>query len=268
MKKENSNLQEAYNQRSFDKAPKIYRDISFAKLIYRAIGLNETSVNLKVLDLMSGPGKLARELAKQLPATYYCLDFAGSQLSKISPEVSTSRILAEVQSLPIEFESFDVVVVRFGIKDLTIDAQPSVIAGLFRILKPNGCLIVADMMAPEGADEWLNTQHALKQELGGRNPQIEGKCNIPSEAEWIGLLENAGFQAEVFERSVSCVNTNDWKKSKQVSGMQLVKLNKMIKDAPDHIKRVLNIRQDSSGLKIDYPLVVLKAIKLSSEKTN
>ncbi|NCO12467.1 MAG: hypothetical protein COZ34_03215 [Candidatus Pacebacteria bacterium CG_4_10_14_3_um_filter_34_15] len=263
MRKENFNLKEAYNKRTFDAAPTIYRDKSFVEIIYLATGLNETSEDPKVLDLMSGPGKLTGELVNKSPANYYCLDFAGSQLSKISPEVSNLRILAEVQSLPIVYESFDVVVVRFGIKDLTADVQPEVIEGLFRILKPNGCLIVADMISPEGTGEWLNAQHALKQELSGRNPQTEGKCNIPSESEWIELLEKAGFKTEVFGRSVSYVNTSAWKKSKQVTEEQLGKLNQKIVDAPDHIKEVFNIRQDSDGLKIDYPLVVLKAIKLS-----
>jgi len=268
MSAEEASLQIAYDRRAFDAAPPIYRDTLFVGLIRDAAGLSETSADVRVLDLMSGPGKLAGELKKSAPALYFCLDFAGSQLQKIPSETSNLRMLADVQALPIAPETFDVVVVRFGIKDLIASSQPDVIAGIYRILKPGGRLIVADMVAPEGAGEWLNAQHALKQELGGRNPQIEGKCHIPSETDWIDLLIRAGFQPDIFGKSVSYVNTSDWEKSKQVTAEQLVQLNQMIGDVPETIREAFNIRQEADGLKIDYPLVVLRAIKPLSVSTD
>jgi len=262
---EQRGLTSAYKKRDFGKSPDIYRDTSFVEKIRDAAGLTTRSNPALVLDLMSGPGKVAGDLKRLSPDhDYVCLDLVASQLKKIPEEVTRKLISGDARALPFGSETFDIIVVRFGLKDLTESDQPKVLSVLQRILKPGGVLVVADMVSPDenSAKEWLNQQHALKQRLGGRNETIEGTCHIPIKTEWLSLLGNAGFLAEVYGESVSHVNTTDWEKSKQVSPDGLKELNTMLVNAPNDIKELLHIRNvPEEGVTIDYPLVVLRAVK-------
>lgn len=259
------NLASAYDRRMFDKAPEIYRDLSFLQQIHTAASLEE-SKGKDVLDLMSGPAKLSADLEKMTPGqNWTCLDLVHGQLKKISFEGAKGIVQADAKKIPLAPESFDRVVVRFGIKDIEEKDQKNIIDEVYRVLRHGGILVVADMVAPKDDEgkvkSWLNQQHELKQELGGRNKSIEGVCHIPTEDEWLSLLRGVGFQTEIEGMAWSHVNTQDWVKSKQVTTEQLKQLDEMIVSAPEEIRRIFDIKKEEDGVKINYPLIVLKAIK-------
>ncbi len=263
-KTEKTGLESGYERRDFATGPSTYTDAGFSQKIYEATGLADRTTPAKVADIMSGPGKVGLALQERDPRhRFFFLDLAGGQLSKISPDENRFRLVGDARALPLADGYLDIVVVRYALKDLTIDEQPVALKEILRGLRPGGELIIADMVSPEvqGAKEWLNKQHALKQELSGRNPLTEGVCHIPTQSEWVVLLEQAGFHVEMYDSHLSCVTTTDWVKGKQVTVEQLVQLDQMIMEAPPMVKKAFNIRKEDALVKIDYPLVILRAVK-------
>lgn len=279
-----SGLAGAYDKRDFEAGPRIYSDRDFIQKIFDASELGNFEDIAKVGDFMSGPGKVGLGLREISPNHHYIfLDLAGNQLRKISLEPGVFRIRGDAKYTPFKESTFDVVVCRYAIKDLTQFDQPMAFREIRRILKPRGIFVFADMISPNDATkDWLNRQHSLKQEFGGRNPSVEGKCHIPTVKEWRETLIACGLQSEIFSYHISHVDTHDWVKGGQVTQDQLVTLNHMILTAPSGIINEFKIHsvshphwvgkddltteelrktKDSVSVEIEYPTVILKVVR-------
>lgn len=252
-----------YPRRDFDAGPQTYNDKRFMDIIFHATGLSTRTDPVVVVDLMSGPGKVAFGLQERAPRNrYIVLDASQGQLDKIT-QPGVEKILADVRDLSsrVEDEFVDLATVRYGLKDIPHGQQPGVLLGINKMLKPGGVLVIADMVSPEGAREWNIMQHSRKQQLSGRNIQEEGECYIPTEIEWLKMLEDAGFEPKVSDRYKSLVTTTDWVKGKQITDEQRVQMDALILSASDAIKKQFNIREEGGEVKIDYPVVIIRAVK-------
>lgn len=252
-------IESMYGRRSFETGPATYTDEGFMDTIHTATGLADFRGTATVVDLMSGPGKIAAGLRKRAPQhRYFALDFSGAQLAKVPEGIETLQ--ADVRAMDIDPDFADVVVVRYGLKDIPQEQQPGVFAGISKILKPGGVLVIADMVSPDGMKIRTNHQHSLKQELGGRDVVRDGRCNIPTEEGWRDLLENAGFQAERIVDYTSNVSTANWVSGNQITEEQRRAMDQLLAGEPRWFKFRFNVR-GISPVKIDYPVVVIKAVK-------
>lgn len=275
-------LTTSYNRRDFDIGPQTYRDEYFLQKILDATGI--ASLNeVKIGDFMSGPGKVGLAFRERFPNHHHLfLDLSESQLKRIPSAGGVARVRGDVRSVPIAEGTLDIIVARYSIKDLQKSEQLSVIYNIKRVLRPGGVFVVADMFSPtQSAKEWLNAQHSLKQELGGRNPELEGKCHIPTQDEWLKMLRELGFESNVFAYHVSSVETQSWVQGKQVGVEQLAILNHMILTAPPQVKKEFNIRSQTHEhwltqgdltleevrgagntltVEMDYPVIIIRAV--------
>ncbi len=254
----------SYEQRDFATGPKTYSDERLFDVIDTASGLKGNRERQVVADMMSGPGNVGLALYARHPEhTYYFIDLANKQLQKISADkLNCIKIQGDIRKLPISDNTFDVAVARYAIKDLPQDEQSIALAEIFRTLKPGGVFVLTDMVSPsDETKSWLNAQHAKKQELSGRQ-KSEGVCHIPTEKEWLHVLSQAGFKPVVEGYSTSYVSTDDWVKGKQITSEQASVLNEMIIHAPLYIQKAFTIRNDKGAVTIEYPVVIIKAIKL------
>ncbi|MEK9178424.1 MAG: methyltransferase domain-containing protein, partial [Patescibacteria group bacterium] len=241
--------------------PRTYSDAEFMNTIHNATGLADFSGAAVVVDLMSGPAKVAQGLRERSPRhRYFALDAAEGQLAKV-PE-GVERLQADVRHMDIGTGFADVVVARYGLKDIPQAQQAGAIAEIYRILKPGGVLVIADMVSPDGMKFRTNEQHSLKQELGGRNIEEEGRCNIPTEDGWFDLLESAGFQVQGRTDYVSHVSTSDWVKGKQITDVHRTRMDGLLASEPPYFKDKFHIR-GKSPIKIDFPVLIIRAIKPS-----
>lgn len=254
-------MPEAYGGREFTQGPKTYTDSTFIDTIFAATALAEFKGSALVVDFMSGPGKVASGIKERIFGnSYIALDGSVGLLRKIA-DSGLERIASDVRKLALKQNSVDVGIVRYGVKDIPENQQLDVLKQMREVLKPGGVLVVADMVSPEGAWEWNNKQHSQKQQFSGRDITTEGECNIPTEAEWIAILQEAGLEAEVFDHYTSYVTTADWVNGKQITDEQRRLMDKLLLNVPDEIKTAFNIRQEDDGVKIDYPVVIIKAVK-------
>ncbi|MDP2638018.1 MAG: class I SAM-dependent methyltransferase [Candidatus Levybacteria bacterium] len=257
-----------YGKRDFDTVA-TYTDKGFLDVIHKATGLSERGTTAVVIDLMAGPGKVAFGMQERAPQhSYAVLDYDQAQLDRVTQPVR--KILADVRNLSavVEDGSIGVATVRYGLKDIPKDQQPGVLLGINKALEKGGVLVIADMVSPEGAKDFTNKQHSLKQQFGGRDIEKEGECNIPTEQGWLDMLTNAGFEPEITGHYISRVSTSDWLRGNQLgdpkspeAGARKAKMDEVILGTSDEIKKQFNIREENGEVKIEYPVVIIRAVK-------
>lgn len=108
----------------------------------------------KVLDIPSGPGKLAQSLQRRGVQSITCMDIL--EACQVEPSLGARYIRADINDpLPFEDGSFDCVVSREGIEHLV---TPFAFLGeLCRVLKPGGVLFLTtpNIMAVDARMKYL-----------------------------------------------------------------------------------------------------------------
>jgi ubiquinone/menaquinone biosynthesis C-methylase UbiE len=258
-------MKEPYSKRNFEEGPPTYTDAKFLDLIFDVTGLLEFNGSAIVVDFMSGPGKVASGMQERaIRHQYTVLDASEGQLAKINTP-SINKICDNVTDLHLPEKSVDVGIVRYGLKDIPAEQQIGVLRQMHKVIKDGGRLVIVDMVSPEGMKEWNNHQHSQKQQFNGRIIEKEGECNIPTEEEWLRKIREAGFEPSVADYYKSLVKTTDWVRGSQITNEQRGKMDILIMDAPEDVKKAFNIRREKDEVMIDYPVVIIKAIKKESE---
>lgn len=122
------------------------RDIAWRRLAARAaIGPGAE----RVLDVATGTGDLALELARQGARSVVGADLSGGMLRMAADKVSAREVscisLAQVDAmrLPFASDTFDACTVAFGLRNMP-DYQAAV-AEITRVIRPGGRLVILEM---------------------------------------------------------------------------------------------------------------------------
>jgi demethylmenaquinone methyltransferase/2-methoxy-6-polyprenyl-1,4-benzoquinol methylase len=119
-----------------------------------------------ILDLGIGTGDMAREVLQSVPGSRVvgfdnCVELMelGQQRAEMQPAPNYFNwILGDGRHLPFAENTFDGVVAGFSVRN--IPETPSVVAEVYRILKPGGKFILLDMVAPIGKfNHWIFETH-------------------------------------------------------------------------------------------------------------
>jgi demethylmenaquinone methyltransferase / 2-methoxy-6-polyprenyl-1,4-benzoquinol methylase len=103
----------------------------------------------RVLDLATGSGDLALTIAKKMPAIEITgADFCVEMLERAQAKGLTSTVVADALNLPFPADTFDVVTVAFGLRNMA--DWPAALAEMARVLAPGGHLLVLDFSLPRG----------------------------------------------------------------------------------------------------------------------
>jgi demethylmenaquinone methyltransferase/2-methoxy-6-polyprenyl-1,4-benzoquinol methylase len=123
------------------------RDDAWRRLLARSVGNPRT-----VLDVGTGTGKLASQLAAQLPqARIVGVDFSEPMLRASATPRTTPLVAADALMLPFQDDSFDAVTSAFLVRNLA-DVRAG-IAEQARVLRSGGSLVVLD--TTPGPRNWL-----------------------------------------------------------------------------------------------------------------
>ncbi len=262
-------MPEVHGRRDDREGPPTYRDPSFSELIANAGRLTSTGPSLRVGDFMSRHGKLADELRAIAPQhEYTAIALTGGQLSRTPEGIIT--VNADARDLTAaNLAPFDKGFIRYGVKDFREEEQSVVLSSIYKALKGEEegeeiDLVVADMVAPPELKDWLNEHHRQKQRFEKRNIERDGECHIPTQEEWMTLLRGAGFEPSVEAMYTSHVTTTQWAgKAGQISDAQREEMDGSLLAAPNLAKRVFNIREEDGLVLIDYPVIIIRAKKVS-----
>lgn len=103
-----------------------------------------------VLDLATGSGDLALAIQRQLPAANITAgDFSPEMLEIARGKGVSNTVLADALHLPFQDESFEVVTVAFGLRNMA-DWDVG-LTEMARVLRPGGHLLILDFSIPTGA---------------------------------------------------------------------------------------------------------------------
>jgi demethylmenaquinone methyltransferase/2-methoxy-6-polyprenyl-1,4-benzoquinol methylase len=157
----------------------------------------------RVLDLATGTGDLALVLQKTLPDTEIVgADFSEEMLSVARAKGLRQTALADARQLPFENESFDVVTIAFGLRNLPDWSEG--LREMRRILRRGGHLLVLEFSLPAARPvralyrfylhHWVpllgSTLTNQKNAYDYLGESIE---NFPSGNAMIHLVEESGF---------------------------------------------------------------------------
>lgn len=166
----------------------------------------------RVLDLCSGTGDVALAIARQAaPAEVVATDFTPEMLEvaerKAAEYDGPTQIeiqLADAQDLPFPDESFDVVTVAFGVRNLPDRAAN--FAEVLRVLKPGGRYVILEFSRPPFAP-WRGVYHVyLRQVIPAIGGALTGDRDgfvylndsirqFPNQPRLAAELRAAGFSA-------------------------------------------------------------------------
>ncbi|HEX4998092.1 MAG TPA: ubiquinone/menaquinone biosynthesis methyltransferase [Terriglobia bacterium] len=109
--------------------------------------------NLRVLDLCSGTGDLAIELARIPDAQVLAADFCHPMLTRAAPKIAAAGfsgaigiLEADALALPLPDACCDAVTIAFGLRNLADRARG--VSEMRRVLKPGGALVVLEFSRP------------------------------------------------------------------------------------------------------------------------
>ena len=163
----------------------------------------------RILDLATGSGDVALSLRRACPqAQLVGADFCVPMLREAQRKNSGPVVAADGLALPFAAESFDVVTVAFGLRNMA--SWPEALAQMHRVLRPGGHVLILDFSVPPAPLRWVYRpylHHVLPWIAGcltGERSAYEYLGDsierFPSGAAMCRLLEEAGFASPSAER--------------------------------------------------------------------
>ena len=254
-----------YAKVQLSKGPKTYWGASGYNLLYRFAKI-EPGKRYNMVDLMSGAGLLGKNMAKRAQkagctVTTTFVDITPKQLAKIRPTwTRATRNRSTFRTLEWE-GSYHRVLTRYGIKNYQPAQQLKLLKEAARLLSPGGKFVMQDMVSPEGLRGLMNAERRAKNEATG---ETVTRPNLPTERQWVRMIEQAGMKVEEITYSTSKVNTKNWIDSKQLTedGVRqyISTLEKIMKKDP-RLKKALKIKKRGKHYEITYPLILIRAGK-------
>ncbi|MFH1307192.1 MAG: class I SAM-dependent methyltransferase [Candidatus Micrarchaeota archaeon] len=175
---------------------------------------------ITLLDGMSGPGKLGKDLLKiykEQPDSkpnlrVFFNDIRAEPLAILKNE-GFDVIQSDIRELDKNGIKFNIIAVRYGIKDFPMDQIPVALKAIYNSLESGGRLVIADMTAYSNDGQiGVIKFHSAKHEFAGRNLEKEGSLYIPQLGEWETFLCDAGFTSNgAYIGFTSDVETSQWK---------------------------------------------------------
>jgi ubiquinone/menaquinone biosynthesis C-methylase UbiE len=197
----------------------------------RLLELAKAQADWRVLDVATGGGHTALNFAKQVKEVI-AIDFTQGMLQAAQRfiqerEIGNIRFCgADAEILPFLANSFDMISCRVAAHHF-----PNIFAFVqeaFRVLKPDGLLLVHDHVVSEDIQvaDYVNAYEKLRDPAHAR---------ALAETEWRGLYLDAGFTIEHVEQFTFVHEIEQWAKRQNCSDETIERLNIMLLCAPDKV---------------------------------
>ena len=115
----------------------------------------------RVLDVGCGPGRQAIVFAERVAPTGSVdgIDAAAEMINRARSQtrrrgVPTTFQVAFAQDLPPADDTFDAVACTLALHHVAEDDQPTAVGEMYRVLKPNGRLLIAEFHKDQGSPCW------------------------------------------------------------------------------------------------------------------
>ena len=150
-----------------------------------------------LLDVGTGTGAVLKLLARDARRPRRAVGVDGSQamLARVGPLPAGWEVLrAQVESLPLNPESFDIAVASYVLHVLDASARMPALREIHRVLRPGGALVTLTPALP------LPTNNPVHRRIERRLSRVTGPPRGLLPLDPRGLLVAAGFDVEVAHR--------------------------------------------------------------------
>ena len=162
----------------------------------------------RVLDLATGSGDLALTIGRACPeATVVGADFCQPMLRVARRKGLENLVVADALRLPFPAETFDVVTVAFGLRNMA--SWEEALAEMRRVLRPGGHVLILDFAIPKAPLRWVYRPYLhyllpqiagwLTGERGAYEYLGESIEQFPQGPAMGALLERIGFNQAAHE---------------------------------------------------------------------
>jgi demethylmenaquinone methyltransferase/2-methoxy-6-polyprenyl-1,4-benzoquinol methylase len=162
----------------------------------------------RILDLATGSGDLARTVGRACPeALVVGADFCLPMLRIAKRKGLENLVVADALRLPFAAETFDVVTVAFGLRNMA--SWEDALAEMRRVLRPGGHLLILDFAVPKAPLRWIYRPylHHLLPRIAGWLTGEKGAYEylgqsieqFPNGASMCTLLESVGLHQAAHE---------------------------------------------------------------------
>ncbi len=167
------------------------------KPLRAALNLARPDEDDRLLDVGTGTGAVLKWLARDArrPRQVTGVDRSAAMLARVGPlPVGWGVLLADVSSLPLESESFDVAVASYVLHVLDAPGRMPALTEIHRVLRPGGVLVTVTPALPLRSDNPVHRRIVrwLEREAGPR------RGLLPLDPRT--LLVAAGFDVEQTRR--------------------------------------------------------------------
>ena len=162
-----------------------------------ALELARPRVDDRFLDVGTGTGAVLRLLARLAPRPRQAtgVDSSPAMLARVKPLPADWRLLvADVRSLPLEGESFDVAIAAYVLHVLDAPARMPALREIHRVLRPGGSLVTVTPTLPLASDSAIRRR--VERHLAAQFGRRRGLLPLDPRA----LLAAAGFEMEEARR--------------------------------------------------------------------
>jgi ubiquinone/menaquinone biosynthesis C-methylase UbiE len=177
-----------------------------------AVELARPSASAHVLDVATGPGVLALELAPRV-ARVDAIDFAPAMLEQLELRrraLGIDNVFAQVadgQALPFADQSFDAAFSMFGLMFFPDRARG--FAELYRTLKPGGVAVVSSWAPVDQSPLMIHMFGALRAADPTRAAPVTNLLNLENPEVFVRELTQAGFRDVRVEPHTHAVEVQD-----------------------------------------------------------
>lgn len=205
----------------------------------------------RVLDLGCGAGHSSLACAPRV-AEVVAVDLTPQMVAAataLAHERAVPNVefrVADVQALPFEDQSFDVVTSRVSAHHYADTGKA--VAEAYRVLKPGGRFLVSDSVSPEepSLDTFLNCIELLRDASHVRNY---------SWSEWQCFLESVGFESDLVELFPVHLDGAEWVTRSQTPAAKVDMLRELFKEASLATRYALSVSDDPWGFSIPILLM-------------
>ena len=227
-------------QQQFDRVAANYRTSTVhaqGEEFARMLALAELRGDERVLDAGCGAGHTATTFAPHA-AGVVALDFTESmlgQVEQLAEEKGLTNVetrLGDVENLPFEDGSFDLVVSRYSAHHWPHPQQA--LAEFRRVLCPGGQVLIADVVGFDDptCDTFLNAVELLRDPSHVRDFTPD---------EWLSFFDSAGFEAEVVYRWDLWIDFTSWTQRMATPDLNVAVLRGLLDSASTEIKEAMRI---------------------------
>lgn len=201
-----------------------------------------------VLDAGCGAGHTGLAFASHVAQVTAC-DLTPSmleQVQRLAAEKGLTNVItreADVENLPFEDASFDLVVSRYSAHHWP---HPETAMREFaRVLKPGGAFILSDIVASEdyAADTFLQTLELVRDPSHVRDYRV---------SEWLTFLQGAGFAAEVVQHFDVPLHFGAWLQRIGTIEVHAQALRSLFTGAPAAIKQLYHLPDEITNDEFEF----------------